>query len=243
MRALVSAAVLVAALAGAAQAAPIAYDGIAYPAGLLNGRGPVFGFAGRWVADPGVLVTPAGLSSSLDLPSSGGAVSGNFNFQAPLSNLLTPLPGTDFWASFLLFHSGPNDQTYMGLSGAGATFGDPPAAGFGVRLGQYGIFIGGAFFPCAKPFTGVGSTDFLMTHFTAGGGSWIVDLYVNPSALAVPDLTMNVPPVIFGTMVNQNQSEFGSDEFRLGTLPSDVSAFGVTPTARSTWGRVKRLYR
>lgn len=243
MRALVSAAALVAALAGAAQAAPIAYDGIAYPAGPLAGRGPAPGFAAPWAADPGILVTPAGLSSPLDLPSTGGGVSGNFNYQDPLANLLAPLPGTEFWASFLLFHSGPNDQSYMGLSPAGAPFGDPPAVGFGVRLGQYGIFIGGAFFPCGKPFTGVGSTDFLMTHFTAGAATWIVDLYVNPSSLAAPDLTMNVAPVSYGTLVNMNQSEFASDEFRLGTEASDVSAFGVTPTARSTWGRVKRLYR
>ena len=242
MKTFVTAAVLVAALAAVAQANPV-YDGIAYSPGLLLGDGPALGFAGVWLADPGVLVTPAGLSSPLDLPSTGGAVSGNFNFQAPLVNLLTPIVGNEFWESFLLFHSGPNDQTYMGLSAAGAPFGDPPAVGMGVRLGQYGIFIGGAFFPCAKPFTAAGSTDFIMAHFTGSGGSWHVELFVNNVLLALPDLVMNVPGVTFGTMVNQNQAEFVSDEFRLGDKVGDVSAFGVTPTARSTWGQVKKLYR
>jgi len=242
MKTLVTAAVLVAALVGVSRADQV-YDGIAYPPGLLAGHGPAQGFAAAWLADPGVLVTPAGLSSPLDLPSMGGAVSGNFNFQAPLTNLIAPVAGKEFWASFLLFHSGPNDQTYMGLSAAGSAFGDPPAVGMGVRLGQYGIFIGGAFFPCPKPFTAAGSTDFIMAHFTAGGGTWLVDLYVNNVLLALPDLVMNVPGVTYGTMVNMNQSEFGSDEFRLGDKVGDVSAFGVTPTARSTWGQVKKLYR
>src|SRR6185369_13161728 len=65
MKTLVTAAVLVAALVGVSRADQV-YDGIAYPPGLLAGHGPAQGFAAAWLADPGVLVTPAGLSSPLD---------------------------------------------------------------------------------------------------------------------------------------------------------------------------------
>ena len=233
---------LVAALAGGAQSAPIAYDGIQYPPGALNGNGPMLGFSAPWVADPGVTVVPAGLSNLLALPSVGGAVSEGFDFQALLSSSLAPSPGTEFWASFLLFHSGPNDQTYMGLSPAGAVLGDPPSVGFGVRLGQYGIFIGGAFTPAPLPYTPSGSTDFLVTHFTASGATWLVQLFVNKASFLVPDLVMNVAPVTYGTMVNHNQAQFESDEFRLGDTAADVAA-GVTATRRSSWGRLMQLYR
>ena len=230
-------------LAGVAQAASIAYDGIQYPPGALNGNGPAPGFAAPWLADPGVAVVPAGLTSLLALPSTGGAVAEGFDFQAPLSSALAPLAGEEFWASFLLFHSGPNDQTYMGLSPAGAPFGNPPSVGFGVRLGQYGIFVGGAFTPAPVPFTPNGSTDFLVAHFTASGATWVVQLFVNKSSFVVPDLVLNVAPVTYETMVNQNQAEFESDEFRLGTTAGDVAAAGPTATKRSTWGRLRQLYR
>jgi len=49
--------------------------------------------------------------------------------------------------------------------------------------------------------------------------------------------------VPYGTVVNQNQAEFGSNEYRLGDTAADVSAAGVTPAARGTWGLVKALYR
>jgi hypothetical protein len=173
----------------------------------------------------------------------GGAVAGNFNFQAPLLNTLAPSPGKEFWASFLLYHSGPNDQTFMGLSPAGAPFGTPPSVGFGVRLGQYGIFVGGAFIPAPTPFTPNGSTDFLVTRFTAGGATWVVELFVNKSSFTVPDLVLNVAPVTYGTMVNLNETQFGSDEFRLGDTAGDVAAAGATATQRGTWGSLKQLYR
>jgi hypothetical protein len=233
----------VAVLAGAAQGAPIAYEPVQYLPGPLNLDGTALGFAGPWIADPGVMVLPApGLSSPLALPSMGGAVGGFFNSIAPLTGTIAPLAGKEFWASFLLFHSGPNDQTFMGLSPAGAPLGDPPAVAFGVRLGQYGIFVGGAFTPSPKPFTPNGSTDLLVTHFVAVGASWNVYLYVNPSTFAVPDLAMAVPPVTYGTMVNQNQSEFESDEFRLGDTAGDVAA-AVVPTSSTTWGQMKVRYR
>lgn len=237
------AAALVAALSGVAQANKIAYDGIQYAPGALNGNGPVLGFAAPWVADPGVAVVFPGLASPLDLPSLGGAVAGGFNFQAPLTSTLAPLPGKEFWASFLLFHSGPNDETFMGLSPAGVPFGTPPSVGFGVRLGQYGIFVGGAFIPAPKPFTLNGSTDFLVAHFTAGGGTWLVQLFVNKAFFVVPDLVLNVAPVPYGTMVNLNEAQFESDEFRLGDTASDVAASQATPTKRTTWGRLMQLYR
>ena len=246
MKALASAAIFaagfVAALAGVAQAASIAYDGIQYPPGALAANGPGFGFSAPWAADPGVAVVPAGLASLLALPSTGGAVAGGFNFQAPLSSTLAPSPGKEFWASFLIFHGAPNDETFMGLSPAGAPFGAPPSVGFGVRLGQYGIFDGGAFTPAPKLYTPSGSTDFLVTHFAAGGATWNVQLYVNPSSFAVPDLVMNVAPVTYGTMVNLNETGFKSDEFRLGDTASDVAA-GATPTHGTSWGRIKTIYR
>jgi hypothetical protein len=234
---------LVVAPAGVSQALSIAYDGIQYAPGLLNGDGPVFGFAAPWAADPGVIVVPAGLTSPLALPEMGGAVTGGFNFQAPLLNTLAPTPGKEFWASFLLFHSGPNDETFMGLSPAGAPFGNPPSVGFGVRLGQYGIFVGGAFTTAPTLFTPNGSTDFLVTHFTAGGATWVVQLFVNKLSFLVPDLVLNVAPVTYGTMVNLNETQFSSDEFRLGDTAADVAAAGATATQGSTWGRLKQLYR
>ncbi|HTK31579.1 MAG TPA: hypothetical protein VL332_06400 [Candidatus Saccharimonadaceae bacterium] len=239
----VFAAGLVTALAGVAQADLIAYDPILYSPGALNLDGPVLGFAAPWAADPGVVVVAAGLSSPLALPSQGGAVAGDFNFQAPLVNLQAPAAGKEFWASFLLFHSGPNDETYMGLSPAGAAFGNPPSAGFGVRLGQYGIFVGGAFTPAPLPFTPNGSTDLLVAQFTASGAVWVVQLYVNKATFTVPDLVLNVPAVTYGTMVNLNETQFSSDEFRLGDTAADVAAVQSTPTHPSTWGRLKQLYR
>jgi hypothetical protein len=227
----------------AAQAAPIAYDGIAYPPGVLSGRGPAFGFVAPWAADPGVMVVYPGLVYPMALPPSGGAVAGDFNFLDPLLLAQVPSPGKEFWASFLIQHTGPNDETYMGLSSIGAIFGDPPAVGIGVRLGQYGIFVGGAFTPCAKAYTPAGSTDFLVAHFTAAGGVWIVQLFVNPSSFLVPDLVMNVAAITYGTMTNLNELEFESDEFRLGDLPTDVSAIGPTPTKASSWTRLKQLYK
>jgi hypothetical protein len=233
---------LVTTLPEVAQAASIAYDGIQYPPPVLNLMGPSSGFAVPWAADVGVLVVLGGLASPLALPATGNAVAGCCDFQDPLSTSLAPLPGTEFWASFLLFHSGPNDQTFMGLAAAAVPFPSLPAVGFGVRLGQYGIFQGAAFTPSAVPFTPNGSTDFLVAHFTGSGGSWIVDLFVNTISFTVPALTVNVAPVVYGTMVNQNQSQFESDEFRLGTTAGDVAA-GATPTMGNTWGRLKQIYR
>jgi len=46
-----------------------------------------------------------------------------------------------------------------------------------------------------------------------------------------------------GTMVNQNQAEFASDEFRLGDFADDVSLAGVVPTLDTTWGRLKARFR
>ena len=219
---------LAALLSGVAQGAPFVYEGLQYPPGPLAGRGPALGFAGPWNANPGVTVVAAGLSSPLALPSTGGAVEGFFDYIDPLGAPLVPSPGREFWASFLLFHSGPNDQTYMGLSPAGAPLGAPPAVGFGVRLGQYGIFVGGAFTGAPTPFSPPGFTDLLVTHFVASGGAWVVSLFVNPVSFAVPDLIVNVPSMPYQTMVNQNQAEFESDEFRLGDHAGDVAAAGTS---------------
>jgi len=233
---------LVVALAAAAQAA-VVYEGVAYPVGPLIGHGPALGFAAPWIADAGVDIVAPTLSHPLDLPSTGNKVSGFFNFVDPLVNPIPPTPGNEFWASVLISHVGPNDQTFMGLGPIGAALGDLPAVAIGVRLGQYGIFQGAVFTPCAKPFTPPGTTDFLVAHFVAGGAVWTVSLFANPSNLVVPDLVLNVAPVVYGTMVNQNQAEFESDEFRLGDSASQVSAFGVVPTLDTTWGRLKARFR
>lgn len=234
---------LVVALSGTAQALPIAYEGVQYPApGPL--LGPAFGFGpAPWISDAGVVVQSPTLFSPLDLPPSGNKVTGFFNFIDPLQVTQAPFPGKEFWASVLIAHVGPNDQTFMGLGPAGAALGDLPAVAIGVRLGQYGIFEGGAFTGSPKPFTPAGSTDLLVAHFVAGGATWIVSLYVNPTSFAVPDLVKNVAPVPYGTMINQNQAEFESDEFRLGDEAGDVSAVGVVPTGPATWGKLKATYR
>jgi hypothetical protein len=243
MKTLYLATCLVVLLAGAAQSGQIAYEGVKYSPGALNLDGPATGFAGPWIADPGVNVVATGLSSALDLPSEGGAVSGFFDFVDPLLNTIGPSPGKEFWASFLLYHSGPNDQSYMGLSPAGAALGSLPLAAIGVRLGQYGVFTGGTFTASGKAFTASGSTDFLVAHFVAGGAVWNVSLFVNQGSFVIPDLVTTVPGVTYGTMVNQNQAQFGSDEYRLGDTAGDVSAAGATPAVTGTWGRVKAQYR
>jgi len=241
MKSLFLASCLAAALAGVAQGATIAYEGVPYTPGALNTKGPGGGFAAPWAADPGVVVVLGGLSSFLALPSTGNAVDGSFNFVAPLINTIAPTAGKEFWAAFLVRHSAPNDQTFMGLSPAGAVLGAIPSVAIGVQLSQYGIFVGGAFTPAPVLYTAPGSTDFLVAHFVAGGGTWIVSLFVNPSSFAVPKLVLNVAPVTYGTMVNQNQSGFQSDEFRLGDTAADIAA-GAVPTHDTTWGRLKALY-
>ena len=233
---------LVALLAGAAHAGIIAYDGIPYTPGALNGKGTGIGFAGPWIAEPGVVVVAAGLTHPLALPTQPGSVAGFFNFLDPLLNPIAPSAGKEFWASYLLFHSGPNDQSYMGLSAAGAVLGAPADVAIGVRLGQYGIFVAGAFTPAGTPFTPNGTTDILIAHFVAGLAVWNVDLYVDRLPTGPPDLSMPVPPVTYGTMVNHNQSQFGSDEYRLGDTAGDVAA-AVTPATGATWGRIKGRYR
>jgi hypothetical protein len=210
-------------LTGLAQGQLIAYEGVQYFPGGLAGDGPAPGLPGFWIADGGVQVTLGTLSSSLALPSTGNSVSGFFDSVDQLGTPLIPAPGAEFWASFLLFHSGPNDQAYMGLSPGGAVLGNPPIAGFGVRLGQYGIFNGGTFFGSPTPFTPNGSTDFLVAHFQAGAGVWTESLFVNPTSFLFPSVVVNVPGITFGSMVNQNQAEFMSDEFRLGDTAGDVS--------------------
>ena len=241
MKSLCFACCLAAVLAGVAQGATIAYEGVQYSPGGLNGKGPAGGFAAAWAADPGVVVVLGGLSSFLALPSNGNAVDGSFNFVDPLTNTIAPSAGKEFWAAFLVRHSAPNDQTFMGLSPAGVVLGAIPSVAIGVQLSQYGIFVGGAFTPAPVAYTAPGSTDFLVAHFVAGGATWTVSLFVNPSSFAVPKLVLNVAPVVYGTMVNQNQSGFRSDEFRLGDTAADIAA-GAVPTHDTTWGRLKALY-
>jgi hypothetical protein len=245
MKTLLLTSCLVAALAGVAQGATIAYEPVAYPPGALLLNGPAFGFAGPWIADTAVLVTGPfpGLSHPLALGSTGNKVEGFFNYIDPLAAPIAPTPGKEFWASFLLFHSGPNDQSFMGLGPPGAVLGDLPSVAIGVRLGQYGIFLGGTFTPDALvPFTPNGTTDFLVAHFEESGGVWKVSLFVNQPPFTAPTLVVFAPGTTFGTMVNQNQAQFAADEFRLGDTAADVAA-GVVPTGSATWGQLKARYR
>jgi len=217
--------------AHAATAAVIAYDGFAYAPGSVVLDGPGFGFAAPWLGDSGVLVSAPGLSSPLAQPSVGNAIDGQFNYFAPLNN---PLITQDFWASFLLNHAAPNDQTYMGLTSKALPPTQPPEVAFGVRLGQYGLFnstFAGGFLPAPTPLTPAGSTDFLLAHFQPLGAAWMVSLYVNPNAaLGAPDLVANVPLTPYDQVLNQNQFGFRSDEVRIGTNPLDA---GLIPEPTS----------
>lgn len=205
-------------ISGRVLANVIAYDGFAYPVGPLAGMGPGVGFGTPWIADAGVMVTTPGLSSPLDMPSTGNAVGGQFNYFAPLT---TTLAGSDFWASFLLFHGTVNDQTYMGLTSTG--IGPPPEVAFGVQGQHYGIFSSSTpFIPATTPYTAPGSTDFLLTHFQALGGIWQISLYVNPTSLAVPSLVVPLPMTPYNEVLNQNQVGFESDEIRIGTTAFDA---------------------
>ena len=233
---------LVLILAGAAQASTVnVYDGIDYGIGSLNGDGPATGL-GLWNTDSGVIVNATTLSNTLAKASTGGKVTGFFDFINPLSSTIAPTPGNGFWASFLLYHSGPNDQSFMGLGPAGAVLHSLPSVAIGVRLGKYGIFDGGTFTASGVAYTPNGTTDFLVAHIFESGGSWNVDLFVNKGSFTVPDLSSNVAGVTFGTMINHNQAQFESDEYRLGDNSSDVAA-GVTAAQSATWGRIKGQYR
>ncbi|HEY1685298.1 MAG TPA: hypothetical protein VGG19_11085 [Tepidisphaeraceae bacterium] len=196
----------------------IAYDGFAYPAGPLIGDGPGFGFAAPWTTDGGINVVAPGLSSPLDQPSTGNAVSGAFNYWASLNNLL---PNMEFWASFLLYNAGGNDQTYMGLN---PTLGPGiPYVAFGVKLTQYGIFNNSTFIPApSTPWSGVGATDFLLADFLPVGPDWQVFLYVNPTSLAIPSAIAIIPIAPITEVLNQNQVGFVSDEVRIGLTPFDA---------------------
>lgn len=232
---------LVATMVGNAQAAPIAYDGIQYPASpllaeMLAGNGPAFGFSAPWAAVPSPVLVTEGLASPLALPSAGACVGGNGDFQAPLSSPIAPSPGKEFWASFLISQAAGTDQTFMGLSPAGTLPGTAPSVAFGVKNRQYGIFVGGVF--TASAVTPDSVTDLLVMHFAAGSGGWNTALYVN----GVPALAMTVAPVTYGMMVNYNHAIANSDEFRLGDTAADVSAAPVAVKG-TTWGRLKQLYR
>jgi hypothetical protein len=224
---------LIYAFAGGSFATVIAYDGFDYVPGPLTGDGPSTGFAAPWIADAGINVVAPGLSSPLDLPSTGNAVQGEFNYFAPLT---TTLLTQDFWASFLVFHGASNDQTYMGLTSTGLPPSDPPEAAFGIRLGQYGIFnSSGGFIPAPTPFTAPGSTDFLLAQFQPIGANWQVSLYVNPTSLAVPSMVASLPITAYNEVLNQNQDGFQSDEIRLGTTPFDAG-FVPEPVSLGIWG-------
>ena len=204
---------------GSAEAQVIAYDGFVYPVGPLTGDGPAFGFTAPWIADAGISVTSPGLSSPLDPGSIGNAVSGDFNYFSPLN---TTLLNSEFWASFLLYNAGGNDQAYMGLTntGLGSTI---PTVAFGARLTQYGIFNNSSQFVAAPtPWSGVGATDFLLAHFQPSGASWLVSLYVNPTSLALPSVVTTVPLIPFNEVLNQNQVGFISDEVRIGDTAFDA---------------------
>lgn len=227
--------VAVLAAATSSHAAVLAYDGFDYVPGPLSGNNGGTGFATPWLADPGVAVSPPGLSSALAQPSTGFALEGIFNYKRQLSTTIGL--NRTVWASFLVQNVGAGlDQTYMGLddSFAGVT----PRVAFGIQLAKYGVFLQGVgFIPSAVPFSGTGSTDFLLARITLTGANTIVDLFVNPTTLGAPDVTGVLPFVVPLTHVfNQNQSQFRGDEVRIGDTAAEAGWAVPAPGAAAFIG-------
>src|ERR1035441_1542705 len=67
-----------------ASGASLAYEGFDYLAATpLVGLNGGSGFAAPWVADPGVIVQPPGLSIAVALPSTGLSIGGEFDAAPP----------------------------------------------------------------------------------------------------------------------------------------------------------------
>lgn len=210
-----------------AKAAVIAYEGFAYVPSPLSGHGPSNGFSGPWAADAAVLVQAASLSSPLAAPSTGGAINGSFNYTANLTNSLV---NHDFWASYLVSHSGvAANQVYVGLTRVGTSLSSPPDVAFGIRASKYTIIdnVSTGTASAATAVTAAGSTDYLLAHFVPTGPSYNVSLFVNPVApLGVPNVSTLVPQLSYGQVLGQNQGEFVTDEIRIGDSPAEA---GLVP--------------
>src|ERR1039458_1817320 len=96
-----------------ASGASLAYEGFDYLAATpLVGLNGGVGFAVPWVADPGVIVQPPGLSIAVALPSTGLSIGGGFNAARQLTS---PLSEPEYWVSFQIQANPGNHQVYLGL--------------------------------------------------------------------------------------------------------------------------------
>lgn len=204
--------------AGTAAANPIAYDGFIYIVGPLNGNNGGIGFAIPWLADPGVIVQPPGLSHPLALPSEGLEVGGGFNSARPLNS---PLSLVEYWASFLINANPGNDQVWLGLDTAPSS---TPLVWFGRRLDTYFIEQGTGPAITGGVASPVGVTDLLVARFQQVGVGTNVDLWVNTNDFTSPPLISTVVPTVPYTWVNmQVQSGLFADEIRIGPTAFDVA--------------------
>jgi len=206
--------------AGTVSGASLVYEGFDYLPSPLTGQNGGSGFAGPWLADPGVIVQPPGLSTPLGQPSTGLAMGGSgFNAARQLS---TPLNLADYWASFQIRGVPGNDQVFLGLDVGPSPL---PLVSFGRILNTYFIRQGGG--PISQG--GIGSppgfTDLLVARFHQTGPGTTVDLWVNPTDFTLPPLvSMVVPTVSYSFADMQVQPGFLADEVRIGRTSLDVSA-------------------
>jgi hypothetical protein len=206
--------------AGSVTGASLVYEGFDYLPSPLTGRNGGSGFAGPWLADPGVIVQPPALSTPLGQPSTGLAVGGSgFDSARQLSS---PLNLADYWASFQIQGVPGNDQVFLGLDVGPSPL---PLVSFGRILSTYFIRQGSG--PIVQG--GIGSppgfTDLLVARFHQIGPGTAVDLWVNPTDFTLPPLVSLVVPTVFYSFVDmQVQPGFLADEVRIGTTSFDVSA-------------------
>ena len=200
--------------------ASLDYEGFDYPpATPLVGLNGGSGFAVPWVADPGVIVQPPGLSMAVALPSTGLSIGGSFNAARQLTS---PLNETEYWASFQIQANPGNDQVYLGLDVIPST---TPQVSFGRILNTYFIRQGSSTSVQAGVVSAPGVTDLLVARFRQSGAITLVALWVNTANFAAPPLLVLVVPTIPYTWVNlQVQPGFLADEVRIGTTPGDVAA-------------------
>ena len=204
---------------GTASASNLVYDGFDYLPGALSGNNGGVGFAAPWLADPGVIVQPPGLSHPLALPSAGLEVGGAFNSARLLSSALS-LP--EYWASFQINANPGNDQVWLGLDTASSS---TPLVWFGRRLNTYFIQQGTAAAITGGVASPVGVTDLLVARFKQSGAVTDVDLWVNTNNFTLLPLISAVVPTVPYTWANmQVQPGLFADEIRIGTTAFDVAA-------------------
>jgi hypothetical protein len=211
-----------------ASGASLAYEGFDYLAATpLVGLNGGSGFAAPWVADPGVIVQPPGLSIAVALPSTGLSIGGDFDAARPLAS---PLNEPEYWVSFQIQANPGNDQVFLGLDVIPSS---TPQVSFGRILNTYFIRQGSSTTVQAGVASPPGVTDLLVARFQQSGAITLVELWVNTVNFAAPPLLVLIVPTVPYTWINlQVQPGFLADEVRIGTTPGDVAAaalgFSVT---------------